>query len=411
MNPTVRKLHEELAEVRSEMERLSAMECSTPEEIQARETEMESLVARSEDLTARSAKEEAFAAARAKVEAVKTSTNVAGIVAPVAAQAPIVRSAPTLGKVQGFETAEAAEKVGRYLRSLARGEVRGDFSTATEEPNSHGGLSPTYDGKGAELVIHELYRGILNMLSYASTCVQVVSTFPVNTNGLELPIADMVDEAEFYLENCEIKPVLLKTQRAVLDLKKLGARAQVSNELLEDAYISVAQLVAQNFAYSFAKKIDRTWLQGDVAAGVDGLIGKIPAANVVTAPTNLTPATLASVVSTCNPNAGPRCWIVSPEGWGKIMAVSASAIGANIADTVRPVVYGSPVYQCLELPPDTLALYGDFKMACAMGYKPSGLQVAASADRAFEYDQVVYRATARYAWNSHSPQYVVRLAK
>jgi hypothetical protein len=63
------------------------------------------------------------------------------------------------------------------------------------------------------------------------------------------------------------------------------------------------------------------------------------------------------------------------------------------------------------MPADTLALYGDFASACAMGYKPAGLQVAASTDRAFEYDQVVYRATARYAWSNHSPSYVVALKK
>jgi HK97 family phage major capsid protein len=406
------KIAEEMTKLQAE---LSALESVTPEgddAIKAHSEQSERCIKALDGLTARANLANRLADARAAAEAVKPATNAAGVVVPAPAPAPVKRSAIAHpGRVQGFDSAEAAENAGRFLRSLARGELRGDFSRATEEPNSMGELSPTYDGKGSELVTYELYRGIINLLTYSSTCVQVVSTYQVNTNGMYLPIAEMTEEAEFYLENCEIKPVKVDTRRAVLDLKKIGARAQVSNELIEDAYISVASLVASQFAYAFAKKIDKTWLLGDAAAGIDGLISQIPAANVITAPANLTPTALAGVVAAVNPNARSRQWVVSPEGWGKIMGVSAAAIGASIADSVRPVIYGAPVYQCLEMPGDTLALYGDFASACAMGYKPSGLQVAASTDRAFEYDQVVYRATARYAWSNHSPSYVVQLKK
>jgi HK97 family phage major capsid protein len=411
MNAEQVKIAEEMDKVSAE---LAALETEAPEgeaAVAAHAEASERCLKSLESLTARANLANRLAEARSKAEAVKPATNAAGVVVPAPAPAPVSRSLVSHGKINGFDSVADAESAGRYLRSLARGELRGDFSRATEEPNSMGGMAPTYDGKGSELVNYELYRGIINLLTYSSTCVQVVSTYQVNTNGMYLPIAEMTEEAEFYLENCEIKPVKIDTKRAVLDLKKIGARAQVSNELIEDAYISVASLVASQFAYAFAKKIDKTWLLGDAAAGVDGLIGAIPAGNVITAPANLTPTALAGVVAAVNPNARQRSWIVSPEGWGKIMGVSAAAIGASIADSVRPVIYGAPVYQCLEMPADTLALYGDFASACAMGYKPAGLQVAASTDRAFEYDQVVYRATARYAWSNHSPSYVVALKK
>lgn len=411
MNAEQARIAEEMEKVQAE---LSALETESPEgesAIKAHAEASERCLKSLEDLTARANLANRLADARSKAEAVRSSTNAAGVVVPAPAPAPVKRSMISHGKINGFDSVADAESAGRYLRSLARGELRGNFTTATEEPNSMGELSPTYDGKGSELVNYELYRGIINLLSYSSTCVQVVSTYQVNTNGMYLPVAEMVEEAEFYLENCEIKPVKIDTKRATLDLKKIGARAQVSNELIEDAYISVASLVASQFAYAFAKKIDKTWLLGDAAAGIDGLIGLIPASNVLTAPAKLDAAALAGVVGAVNPNARQRAWVVSPEGWGKIMGVAATAIGASIAESVRPVVYGAPVYQCLEMPADTLALYGDFASACAMGYKPAGLQVAASTDRAFEYDQVVYRATARYAWANHSPSYVVALKK
>jgi HK97 family phage major capsid protein len=169
--------------------------------------------------------------------------------------------------------------------------------------------------------------------------------------------------------------------------------------------------VASQFAYAFARKIDKVWLQGDSVAPVPGggLCGMVPASNVVSSTGDLTPGILAQVVSVVNPNARNRAWVVSPAGWGKIMGVAAGAIGASIGDAVRPVVYGAPVYQSQDLPADTLALYGDFGSSCAIGYKPGGLQIRASTERAIEYDETVFVGTARYAWAVHSPSYVAKL--
>jgi HK97 family phage major capsid protein len=406
-----------IEEVDTKLAEIEAVESATPVEAGATEQaeKLNALVAELDSLRSSLAMENKIADARVKAEAVRSAATASGVVpaAPAPAPAPMARRAAlTLGKIHGFDNAEDAAKAGRFLRALARGELRGDFTTPTEEPNAMGELSPTYDGRGSELVYNDIYRGILNLLSYSSVATQVCSTYAVNGPGMYLPVAEMIQEAEFYLENCEIQPVTFGGgTRAALDLKKIGARAQVSNELMEDAFVSVAQLVAAQFAYAFARKIDKTWLQGDVAAGIPGggLCGMVPASNIVSSSGTLSAQILAQVVSCVNPNARSRAWVVSPAGWGQIMSVAAGAIGASIGDAVRPVVYGAPVYQSQDLPADVLALYGDFGSACAIGYKPAGLQIRASTERAIEYDETVFVGTARYAWANHSPSYVAKL--
>lgn len=412
MNATQTKLVEDLDGKILELDAVTAMEPADASDESVRGVTVDKLTAEIDSLRSRLAVENKAADARSKAAAVRSAVTTAGVVVPAPAPVAVRRSMPTLGRIQGFDNAEDAAAAGRFLRALARGELRGDFTTPTEEPNAMGEMSPTYNGRGAELVYNDIYRGILNLLSYSSVATQVCSTYAVNGPGMYLPVAEMIQEAEFYLENCEIQPVLFGGgTRASLDLKKIGARAQVSNELMEDAFVSVAQLVASQFAYAFARKIDKTWLQGDAAAGIPGggLCGMVPASNVVASTGELTPQILANVVSCVNPNARNRAWVVSPAGWGQIMSVAAGAIGASIGDAVRPVVYGAPVYQSQDLPADVLALYGDFGSACAIGYKPAGLQIRASTERAIEYDETVFVGTARYAWANHSPSYVAKL--
>lgn len=414
MNAEQSRIADEMDRVNAELEGVLSMKAESETEQREQLAQTERLTAELETLTARAKIQANAAEARAKAAAVRPATNSAGVVVPVpaaTAPAPAARSMVHVGKVAGYDRIEDAVSAGTYLRSLARGEIRGAFTGADEIANSMGGKSPTYDGKGSELVNYELYRGILNLLSYSSVCAQVASTFAVNQAGMFVPVQEDAEEAEIYRENCEIAAKNVGTTNAILDLHKIGARVQVSNELIEDAVASVAGLVTQTVSYRFARKIDKTWLQGDAAAGVVGLISGIPAGNQITAPAKLDAATLADMVGVVNPNARNRAWVVSPAGWGKIMSVAATAIGASIAEGVRPMVYGAPVFQCLELPDNILALYGDFGAASALGYKPAGLTIRASQDRAIEYDQTVFVATARYGWANHSPSYVSALKK
>ena len=418
MTPRQEQIQKDLDNKLAELRNVEIMNMSGPDEESARSEEIVTLTKAVEDLTEAYSREERAAEARAKVAAIKSqaTTTRSGVVTPVPKERkPFAVPHHVMGEVRGFESPEAAYRAGTYLAALGRGEVRAASvhpmgSVDTVEPDSMGELSPTYDGKGSELVQHELYRGILNQITYQSIASRLASMFPVSTDGVYLPIGDQAPDAEWYLENCEIKPIKPKTARAQLMLHKLGARAQVSNELIADAYISLASLVAQQFADSFARKIDKTFFQGDVAIGFGGVAPAIAAGNTITAAAaSPTAKEWTAVMGKVDPNTRNPVWVVSRTGWQEVMELATGTIGRDITQGVQTSIYGAPVYVTDLLPAKTVAIYGDFKMAAAIGYKANGLTIRSSADRAIEFDQMVYVATQRLAFAAHSPKYLAAL--
>jgi HK97 family phage major capsid protein len=119
---------------------------------------------------------------------------------------------------------------------------------------------------------------------------------------------------------------------------------------------------------------------------------------------------LALCVNMVDQNARNRQWVVSPTGWAEVMGLAVSGIGYNVTDGVRPQIYGAPVTVSNYLPDGVHAVYGDFGMASALGYKPNGITVRASEERAIEFDQTVFVGTARYAFSHHSMQYLAALS-
>ena len=417
MTPRQEQLQKQIDEKAEELRSIEAMDVTNTEEEEARSAEIETLVSDVEKLADSLKVEERAANARAKVDAIKAAnTTKSGLVAPVArrVKAPVVPHA-TFGEVRGFKSHEDAYKVGKYLVGLANGEYRATSthpmgSVDTVEADSMGELTPTYDGKGSELVQHSVSNSILDLITYQSIAPRLASMYPIATDGMYLPVGDAAPSANWYLENCEILPVKPKTKRAQLNLHKLGARAQVSNELLADSYISVASLVAQQFASAFAEKLDDTYLNGDSAVSFGGVLSTIPASNTVTAAgAKPTEDEWVSLLSKVDSNVRNPVWLVARSAWGQIMGMAASAVGSNVTQGVPMSLFGVNVIATDMLPAKTLAVFGDFSQATALGYKTEGLTIRASSERAIEFDQMVYVATQRWAFASHSPKYLSAL--
>lgn len=407
MDTLLRKLQDEAAALEARFNDLTAIEVEAGSEqaVQAN-AELDKIAARAAEIKTEI---EARTAINAKIASMKAAIGDSEPRGVIAAPAAAIVPAPEKWDGKGDMPEEVAQRCGLMLRSIARGETRGAFTGATEEPNSHGERLPTYLGRNSELVFEEFYRSILGILSYTSIAMQVAMRLTTTSNRVTVPRADENVEAELYLENCEIKPVLIKTSSTTINVEKLGARAQVSNELLEDAFTSVPQLVATKFAYAFAKKIDQLWLEGDSGAGITGLLPQIT--NTVTAAPKVTIANLADVVSMINPYAVAPVWIMSPAGLGQLQAAAASAIGYDVAAPMRMQIFGAPVYKCLSLPDDVLGIYGDFKQASMVVDRSNGLTINASRERAIEYDQTVFVGTQRFGLASTGPSFVAALKK
>lgn len=413
MSDAIRKLQNRAAEIVQRIDAIRSIQRDeNSSELAADATELDALTAESVEVSKKLDRENEI---EEQVRSLKSKLTISE--PRPAAPAVHVRSRPLAmpSEYRHWEEAgvsrEGVERVGHYLRALANGETRGAIATngATEEPNSHGELSPTYDGKGSELVVPDFYRGVMGLVNYTSVAYQVCSSMSTTSNRVTIPRSDEQVEAQFYLENCEILPVQVKTTGVNINVEKIGARAQVSNELLEDAIVSVANLVAQKLAYAFARKIDKAWLEGDLAAGIVGLLSAV--SQSVTVGNKLTVDNVVEAVSKLNPLAVNPVWVMSPAGMAMLQGLAAGAIGSDITQPTRMTIFGSPVYRCLALPDNVVGLYGDFRQATTLVNRSNGLTISASRERAIEFDQTVFVGTQRFGVNTHGPSFAVTLFK
>jgi HK97 family phage major capsid protein len=309
-----------------------------------------------------------------------------------------------LGNMRGFKNSADAVKGGQFLRALGLG--RFDEARAMGETLGSG----NYDGKGAELVSPELYRGFIDVLSYASVGVQVATLFQTDANSFEIPKigeieADWVDELE------DADDDEYATSKETVQLYKAGRIVEVSNELLSDsgAVVNLATLFTSRIGLALAKKIDDVWLNGDETKDIDGLVDLVSEGNTVEAGEDHDGIDLAELVGKIDNRASNTAWVVSSEGFSHIMKASVVTQSTTIGDRVLPVVMGAPVYRVLSLPAGTIALYGDFSMSTAVVTHRNGLQVAASEHAGFMRDSILFRGLQRFGLVNHDPQFVAKL--
>ena len=246
MNATQSRLTAEIAKLDTELADVMEMRCDNDAEVSARTDEITRLTSEIEKRSDSLKVEDAAVAARAKVEARKQTVNSSGLVVAQKPVSPVVRSVEepsALISRAGFKNAEEMRAVGAAIMKLYRREVTELRATAahsigpqdTLEPDALGELAPTYNGKGAELVLPVFYNAILNLLSYQSVATKVARMLEVRGPKMHVQLGEDIQEAQFYLENCIINPILPKTTGSVVELHKLGARVQVSNELMADS--------------------------------------------------------------------------------------------------------------------------------------------------------------------------------
>lgn len=412
-----------ITECEGQIKEIEERKCETPEAVEERNADLVAATSKFEGAINELKEARRLEELRMKANEVKTELTPAGTVSPAPKKE--VRALAKFDAKPGkqWPDAHTADAVGELLVRMSRGEISNRAASAhpigsvdTIAADSMGEASPTYDGKGSELVMDELYRGILEQLYYESICLGLASIYQVNTSGLHVPIAGDAPLAEWYSENQEILPFTPATSKAILNLKKMGQRVQASNELLDDAYINVANMVSNQIASSFAQTSDTAYFQGNAGAGIDGLCDAITGFNTgsnvleVADAETLTTAELAFCWENVHQNARNRTWVVSPQGWGSVMAIATEPqAGAVVTDSVRATIYGSPVVVCTTLPEDVLAIYGDFSMASSIGVKRNGLTLRGSADRAMELDAYVWVATQRLAFSPHSPEFLAML--
>ena len=402
-SPKLARLQDETVAIENEINDLRSVTPADDADKKRIEERLAALSNRAGEIAAEAKGERALDDKLAALRAVRTSDSEPRGDEPKADE-PAPRSDIRSG-VRAFSSVKAAALVGGYLRQLFTGEVR-----------AMGETSSTYDAKGAEYVIGELFAAIVNRLQYSSVALQLATV--VTPRGAKISFPKVGDAtASFVAEGTATTDQDLATSIADLTLYEMRASCAVSRALLEDSPIDVAGLVADRFALAYAQKFDAVWLGGNASSpSITGLAAAVAGGNTITvgASAATTLNNLADVVGKVDETVmGTASWVVSKAGWVDLMKLWSSQQTTTTVGGGRivPTVFGAPVYLVKGLPSTTLALYGDFMMASAVGVKDGGLEIEAGREILMRNRQVLYVANTRFGVANHAPEFVGRLAK
>ncbi|NBW85298.1 MAG: phage major capsid protein [Planctomycetia bacterium] len=373
-----RRLQDEAATLTAQIEELRAVTPDSDEQAASIEEQITAAAARCEQVTNELRVENEI---DAKVKALRS----------VVVDDCEARSVIETAENKGIVVNHTADK---YLRSLARGEVRAW---------SEGG-----ENLGAELVPSEVYSSVINVLNRTSVGARLAFVVSTLAKKITLPKLGSAS-ASFYAEAAEVSPSNIATTGVDVNLFGIRSILDVSNDMIEDAVTDIGALVTAAFGSAFASKIDHAWLQGDGTAGVDGLVGEVDSYVAVGSAKATTAGDLAELIGKIDPLAMNTAWVVSPEGYGALMAANAGTGTMMLADASLPTVFGRPVYTTNQMPAGTLALYGDFSMSTAVAVKASGLRVEALREVRSAFDQVRFIGKQRVGITNHAPEFVAKL--
>jgi HK97 family phage major capsid protein len=441
----VKELLDELASVLAEMGALeetqddaveTAMEGDEKpaEETNSRQAKYDELLAKAERLKAAIAKEESREARKA--ELLKVLNRAAP--APVETtdmNKPRIEAVSYRGYKPGiFETPEQAHRCGQWLKSLngdvqARQWCRDNLGIESRD------LGGQANSLGGSLVFEDFGSSLIRLVEEFGVSMNLAQRVTVSSDTLLVPKRLSGITGYWLGENSTITTSDPTATMVQLVLKKLAAATRVSNELLADNAISVAQWLVQEYATTISGTLDDAFFNGDGTSTYGGIRGLSQindgthTSSVVTAASGNT--TLASLdiddylralAALPRYAIGTSAWYMHPAvyhqsvqrmmlssgtaGSGTIGALAGGNTAQNLAQGTPNTFLGLPVVWVLKMnsaPTTTqIAAYvGDISLSSIMATK-GDMQIASSTDRYFEVDQTAWRVTYRADITHHS---------
>ena len=247
---------------------------------------------------------------------------------------------------------------------------------------------------------------------------------PMSTDHTVIPRRSGGVDAYFIGETDAITASDKSWNQVELTAKKLGALTRMSTELSEDAIMNIADDLADEMAYAFAKKEDECGIDGDGTSTYGGMIGLrtkmvngshaasyVAGTSTCTAWSHITIADeIARIMAGVPAYALARAkWYIHPTGKGGLFDALAMAAGGNTARDLSqkmPDTFGGyPIVTSAAMPTAPVNaviafFFGDLTMSTSFGNR-RGMTVKVSADRYLEYDQIGIQATERFCIVNH----------
>ena len=444
----VKELLDELASTLAELGMLEDADAESPETamegdeapegersavaaVEARQAKYDELLAKAERIKAAIAKEEAREAR--KNELLKVLHRAAPVETAEMSK-PRIEPIAYRGRLRAFDSLETAHRCGQWLKA--------HFGDAQARQWCRDNLGTEYRDLGGQV---QSLGGALVFQDFSNTIIRLVETF-----GVSMSLAQRVTMSSDTLlvpkrltgvtgywigENTTIQTSDPTATMVQLVAKKLAIATKVSNELLADNAISVADWLAQEYATEMAARIDDAFFNGTGTSSFGGISGLVQiddgthTASVVSAASGNTSVAaldiddyLKALAALPRYAIGTSAFYMHPSvyhnsvqrmmlssgtaGSGTIGALAGGNTAANLAQGTPNTFLGLPVVWVLKMDPtpasgEIAAYVGDLSLSSIMATK-SDMQVASSTDRYFEADQTAFRALQRLDINHHS---------
>lgn len=332
------------------------------------------------------------------------------------------------GKLRAFVGPRAEERAyiaGQFWSAtLFRNKASADWCKQHGiNTNFQASLEESTDSAGGFLVPTEIEQAIIDLRQEYGVFRQKARVVPMLRDTKSQPVRASGLTAYFVDEGSEITASDKAWTNASLTARKLGALCRYSNEIAEDAIVSIGDDLTREIAYAFAVKEDACGFLGDGTSTyghMTGVKNALAAGSIVTALTGNTAFSTLDLVDFESmigllpmfPGINPE-WYISQAGYAASMMRLMDAAGGNtiemLAGGTRRAFLGYPVNitqtmnstLTAQTSATGLCYFGDLAMAAILGSR-KGMTIAISGDRYFEYDQLGIRGISRFDINVHS---------
>jgi HK97 family phage major capsid protein len=274
-------------------------------------------------------------------------------------------------------------------------------------------LSGEENSKGGYLVPDILENTLIDLKEEFGTFRQYSMQYPMPAPTARVPRRVSGFTTYFVGEGDNITPSDMVVDEVSLTAKKLAVMTQLTTELNEDSIISMADIIAREFAYALAVREDSCGWLGDGTSTYGGIVGvanALAAGSIMTATgiTTFATVTLGNFEQTVGmlpqfPGINPA-WYMHKAAFYATAGRLQNAAGGNstidLGNGPVPQFLGYPVRFVQTLPSTAasaaqIAYFGDLAMAATMGTR-RGIELRSDASVGFVSDTIYVRATERF---------------
>jgi HK97 family phage major capsid protein len=341
------------------------------------------------------------------------------------------------GKLNCFRDDDAlradvkAYRFGQFVRGAVLGSEKAKQWCFSNGLEIRGAMLEDNNSKGGYLVPGEFEADLIRLVEERGVFRKEARVLPMGQDTKSIPRRSSGITAYFVGESTAITESDMSLDLVTLVAKKLGAIIPMSNELGDDAIISVADMLATEIAYAFADKEDECGFNGDGTSTygkitgvrrklIDDCLGGTEAGSAVgglvrygTGHTyaNITLGVLNQLVGTLPQYAEANAkWYMSKFVWSYLLDLLADSGGNTIATLQAGAngreFLGYPVVISQVMPKVSAAnqvciLLGDLRQAATFGdRRRTSLAMSDTAyvgsSSMFETDQIAIRGIERF---------------